>query len=216
MNLAADLSLSSETLPFSDSLSDSHVSRIRFVPILPLSQGTLPLFRVWSTDIEAAVEKIDEDPAVESLTLLNVSDGAGLVRVEWTSDGLAWLRDGVRRTEVVLLGATATSNRWSLRICAETEEDLSAFQNHCRGSGLDTNLTKVTTLPEATGTEKVTPAQQEALLLAVDQGYFAEPRKVKLDELGEQAGISRQAFAGRLRRGIRNLVGETLESPGNG
>jgi len=218
MKVAAELSLTSDTLTFTTTLSDGPVTRIRFVPTLSTTRAIFPFFLLWGTDVERAVEMLREDPAVASLTLLNVSADTGLVRVEWTSEGLEWLRDGITKAEVVLLGATVTQSEWTIRSWAGSEADLSVFEQHCREAGLDTTFTKVTTPAAATDTEteSVTPDQQEALLRAVERGYFATPRSVTLDELGDELGISRQAFAGRLRRGIRNLVYETLESPESG
>jgi predicted DNA binding protein len=47
-------------------------------------------------------------------------------------------------------------------------------------------------------------------VLAYDRGYFNSPRDVTMAELGEELGVSQQAIASRLRRGIRQVLGQTL------
>jgi len=48
--------------------------------------------------------------------------------------------------------------------------------------------------------------------LAYERGYFNLPRDVTMEELGEELGISQQAVASRLRRGIRNILAGTLSA----
>ena len=65
--------------------------------------------------------------------------------------------------------------------------------------------------PVETATEEaVTDTQQEALVLAYEHGYFESPRWATMDEFGEELGISQQAIASRLRRGIKHILGSTL------
>lgn len=60
------------------------------------------------------------------------------------------------------------------------------------------------------GLEAVTSEQREALTVAAEGGYFTEPREMSLEELAAELGISSTAAAGRLRRGMKALVGVTL------
>jgi hypothetical protein len=64
--------------------------------------------------------------------------------------------------------------------------------------------------PEYPGGGAPTDEQREALLAAYEHGYFAEPRETSLEELAEVLDLSPTAVGGRLRRGMRSLVGMTL------
>ena len=55
-------------------------------------------------------------------------------------------------------------------------------------------------------------AQQEALVLAYERGYFESPHEVTLTELGEELGITQQAVGSRLRNGSKYVIGSTLPS----
>ncbi|PSQ64682.1 MAG: hypothetical protein BRD24_09910, partial [Halobacteriales archaeon SW_9_67_24] len=52
--------------------------------------------------------------------------------------------------------------------------------------------------------------QQEALVLALERGYFDVPRDVSADDLGEELNISGQAFSRRLQRGHRSILTNLL------
>jgi predicted DNA binding protein len=63
----------------------------------------------------------------------------------------------------------------------------------------------------------LTDRQREALLLAVERGYFEEPRTVTLDELAADLDITQPAASGLIRRAVKRLVVSSLlddsESP---
>lgn len=63
---------------------------------------------------------------------------------------------------------------------------------------------------EFRGTDAVTAPQREALTTAWRGGYFAEPREMSLDELAAALDLSPTAAAGRLRRGMKALIGSVL------
>lgn len=65
-------------------------------------------------------------------------------------------------------------------------------------------------LTETATEAALTDPQVEVLLLAYDRGYFNSPRDVTMAELGDELGITQQAVASRLRRGIDRILGETL------
>lgn len=47
-------------------------------------------------------------------------------------------------------------------------------------------------------------------MLASERGYFDVPRVVTVDELADDLGVSTTSVSERLRRGIDNLVDNTL------
>ena len=53
---------------------------------------------------------------------------------------------------------------------------------------------------------QLAPKQKEALELAVKQGYYQFPRKIKLEELAKLSKVKRQTFQENLRRAERKLI----------
>jgi hypothetical protein len=56
----------------------------------------------------------------------------------------------------------------------------------------------------------LTDQQRDALRVAYEEGYFREPRDTSLAELAERLELSPSAVSGRIRRGMKALVGRTL------
>lgn len=56
----------------------------------------------------------------------------------------------------------------------------------------------------------ITERQQEALTAAYEQGYFSEPRAASLEDLAHSLDQSPSAVGGRLKRGLKALIEQTL------
>jgi len=64
--------------------------------------------------------------------------------------------------------------------------------------------------PDAPDPGALTDQQREALVAAYENGYFTEPREVSLEELAASLDLSATAVGGRIRRGLKSLVGMTV------
>lgn len=64
--------------------------------------------------------------------------------------------------------------------------------------------------PEYPGATAPTEEQRETLVAAYECGYFAEPRETSLEELADSLDLSATAVGGRLRRGMKALVGMSV------
>ena len=60
------------------------------------------------------------------------------------------------------------------------------------------------------GQYNVSEKQREALVLALEMGYFEIPREATLEAVAERLDISTKAASERLRRGQTNLLNDTL------
>ena len=56
----------------------------------------------------------------------------------------------------------------------------------------------------------LTEKQQRALQMAVNNGYYSNPREVELETLADREGISRQAFAYRLRQAESKILEQVV------
>lgn len=111
-------------------------------------------------------------------------------------------------------GPEAGRRGWHERWLVPDREALQEIWEEARQEGFEFDIVEVhrrgRTDPEYPGGDAPTEEQREALLAAHEHGYFAEPRETSLEGLAEELGISPTAAAGRLRRGMRSLVGMTL------
>ncbi|WP_394349503.1 helix-turn-helix domain-containing protein [Natronococcus pandeyae] len=63
---------------------------------------------------------------------------------------------------------------------------------------------------ESTGRRGLTTPQREALACAVRHGYFEIPRRISLEELAAELGVTHQALSERLRRASDTLAAAEL------
>ncbi|MDX1747379.1 MAG: helix-turn-helix domain-containing protein [Halobacteriales archaeon] len=181
--------------------------------VVPGTEVVIPYFWVRGAatdDIEAA---FSAHPGVKDIRLIDSVEDEYLLRVEWEPAHVGILTT-LSETGVMLVGAVGTSEQWTFDIRGDTQEDVAEYLRLCRERDIPVTLTALHALtPLETATEAaLTGTQQEALELAYERGYFESPRQVTMAELGEELGISQQAVASRLRRGTRNILGQTLSA----
>lgn len=161
-------------------------------------------------DVEAA---FSSHPGVKQIRLVDSVEDEYLLRVEWESAYVGVLTT-LTETGAVLIKALGTNEQWSFDIRGDTRDAIAEFVRLCRERDIPVSLTAMHALtPVETAAEAaLTEAQQTALELAYERGYFESPRQVTMAELGEELGISQQAVASRLRRGNRAILGQTLST----
>jgi predicted DNA binding protein len=215
MSLVAELTLSLDAFPLSDSLVTTGVSRITLEPVVPTTTDPLPFVRAVGGDVATVVDSFRANGAVASVEVLAPSGPTALYRLEWTHEQTDRFRALFGALPVMLLRSVATPDEWLVEVCTATGEALQAFRERCRHLGAAPELRSVTDPTDDEGRQYgVTTKQREALVLAATAGYFEQPRETSFDELAARLGITRQAFAGRLRRGHQNLVDSTLRGLG--
>lgn len=181
--------------------------------VIPGPEVVIPYVWVRGVHADDVESQFSEHPGVMDLRLVDSVDDEYLFRVEWdpTYEGIL---STLAETRIPLIEVTGTHEHWTFEIRGDSREDVAEFQRLCLERDIPITmtalhgLTPIETGPEATLTE----SQEEALILAYRRGYFNSPRDVTMEELGAELGISQQAVASRLRRGIRRVLGGTLSA----
>lgn len=190
-------------------LSDVEVELER---IVPTGDAVIPYVWVHGADPSDVVRVTQEEQAVEQINVLSrETDSSVLYRVVWNRD----FRDtavGIAEANIALLSGSGTADAWRFEFRASNKQPLSNFQEDLQADGIRATLIKLYEMGAShdRALSHLTSAQLEALGLALKRGYFNEPRGSSLDALAAEVGITRQAFGGRLRRGIRTLLAEEL------
>ncbi|MFP8891084.1 helix-turn-helix domain-containing protein [Natrialbaceae archaeon A-CW2] len=188
-------------------LSDVEVELER---VVPTGDAVIPYVWVQGADPSDVLRVTKEERAVEQINILSKeTDSSVLYRVVWNRD----FRDtavGIAEANITLLSGRGTSDAWRFEFRASNKQPLSDFQEDLQADGIRASLMKLYEMEASHehALSQLTSSQLEALRLALKRGYFNEPRGCSLDELAAEVGITRQAFGGRLRRGIRTLLTE--------
>lgn len=179
--------------------------------VIPTNRAILPYFWVRNVPVGRIRETLKAQGALESFTIVDELDSQGLVRADWNGE-VKGVFTGIVDAELTLLSATGTEDEWLFEFRAEDVDQVAAFQQYCTDLNINVELVRLYDVGETglTGKYGLTPEQREALLLAYNNGYYEFPRQADLETLAEKLNIARQSFSDRLRRGHRNLIGETV------
>ena len=185
---------------------------VRLERIVPANDTPVPYFWAVGADTERLAGDVDASDRVESLSVVEQVGSHTLYRVEWASDDETLLK-AIDDTGGVILEAHG-NEVWSFRLRFLDHQGIAEFYNYCSENDLPIHVERVYTLTEESLEGRVfdlTPQQREALVLALDAGYFATPRETSMAALSDELGISQQAFSERIRRGTEKVLANALE-----
>lgn len=192
--------------------------QVRVVPEASMGpRRSVYLLRFTEVSTEEVQSVLEADHTVDTVEPMPVFEREPMIGVEF-APGTKLLAPRVTREDGFVLEARSSSpdvtpRGWFERWLLPSREALHDIWQEARGAGFEFDVLRFReqgrTDPEYGGATKLTEEQREALVVAYDRGYFAEPRGASLEELAEELGISPTAVAGRLKRGMRSLVGMT-------
>lgn len=166
----------------------------------------MPCLWVAGSDFEAFDAALEDDPTVSEVVAEAEYDDEKFYQVDWTEEIKQHL-DVALDAQASLLHAETTNDDWRLTIRFASRDQFDVFRDHLTDNGISfsiENLTRTQTPYQFMG--GLTAPQREALVAAVEEGYFAIPREATMDDVAETLGISTQSASERLRRGIEEFV----------
>lgn len=190
-------------------------ARFELDRVIPADDTFMPYFWVHASNLTDVLSTLEDLPELRSVVLMEDLGDRGLFRAEWNPE-FKGVMDAIAETDVTVLSAVGSTDGWVFELRTGSRRAFSDFQEHCENHGVDVELTRLSRVSEETTDRDhgLTRDQREALVLAFEEGYYDDPRGTDLDSLAARLGISRQAFAARLRRGYRNFVENSLVRSG--
>lgn len=209
--LLATFSLSSEAIALSKTLQDFPEITIEAERIAAHStEWTMPCLWIANADFDRIDESLRNDPSVDSIVETYEFDEEKYYQLDWSDDVVDRI-DAYLDQEASLLDAKASDEAWRVRIRFASRDQFDTFcsQMDERDDGYELlELVEPGAPRQSVG--RLTPGQRDALVAAVEHGYYEIPREASADELAAALGISQQALSERLRRATRNLVDSRL------
>ena len=206
-DVTATIRLQSPTLALTEAVGHDPTATVRPVT----GAGTVPdsdryLFTVRSADFDrfeaglrrddtvAAFERVVSG-AAESVYSFGYTPEATLFSPAIAAvDGVsrAWINDGTA---------------WTVRVWLPDRSGLARLRDYAEDNGIEFTLEAVSGYDTPVGSDSgLTPKQETAIAVALELGYFEEPRGATLAEVAAELGITQPAAGGRLRRGLRRLA----------
>ncbi|ODR80376.1 bacterio-opsin activator [Haladaptatus sp. W1] len=215
MAVVTELSMSPSDFPLGELLTVGTTTHIEFERVVPVGENVVPLFWAWGEDFDAEEfeRRVLDSPYVTDLSELDRIEDRILYLLNWEIPDEAFL-EGLQETDGIIRTAHGyDGENWSFELLFPSYDDLSAFHNYSRDNDVDYTLGRVYTLREVGKTQpaiSLTDEQRDALLLALQHGYFESPSHITLDDLAKELDISQQALSERIRRGNKALLEQTL------
>lgn len=163
---------------------------------------------LWATggDFDAFDGALEDDPTVDAVMTTAQFDEAKYYQIHW-EDAIKNHLDACLDRQGSVLHAKTTNGQWELAVRFAAHDQFETFRaylvDHDISFSLE-DLRQARTPHQFKG--GLTAAQREALLTAVQVGYFAIPREATMEDVAEELGISTQAASERLRRGVGQFV----------
>ncbi|WP_266079532.1 helix-turn-helix domain-containing protein [Haladaptatus caseinilyticus] len=211
MSVIADFTVPPEHFVLAHTMHDGPGVAVEIERVVVRTESSLtPYFRATGSALDTFEESIEDDGTVTNITTLERVEDERFYRARWTRN-VDHLITGLRDAEATVMHARASDGEWDLRMLFPNRSALSGFYDHCSAE-YDYTLKGVfdRSNPATFGEYEVTPEQRDTLVLALENGYFEVPRRITMDELAEEFGISTQSVSQRLRRGHANVLRNTL------
>ena len=213
MSVIAEFRIPSADFELGRILRVDGMSSIELESLIPIGEATVPLFWIHNSTRNSFLDNVKRHPAVNNASEVDVFEDRTLFTLDWDANHDHVFR-GIVANEGQLLSAVGTPEAWKFELRFPTHDALSEFTTHCEDAQVRVEATRVynPTNPSVGPWYGLTEPQREAILLAVQMGYYDIPRGCTTKELANELGISDQAVTERLRRAIVALVTHTLVS----
>ena len=206
-DVTATIRLESPTLALTEAVAHDPTATVRPVA----GAGTVPdsdryLFTVRSADFDRFEDGLRGDGTVASFDRVVPGDTESVYSFAYTpaatlfSPAIAAV-DGVSREWI------NDGTAWTVRVWLPARSGLSELQTYAADNGIEFTLETVTDYAAPVGPDSgLTPKQERAVEVALERGYFEEPRGATLEDVAAELGITQPAAGGRLRRGLKRLA----------
>ena len=181
-----------------------------------LEAGTDPtsgkfFYRVESPDFSQFEAGLRNDHTIGTFErVIETSDGKAIYSFEYTEQAKV-ISPIVSAANGVILDMQNDGSAWILTIWLADRQELSSLWDYAESNDIVIELVRVNEYARLDNSDAgLTDSQREALLVALDQGYFDDPRNATLSDVAGVLEISQPAASGLVRRGTKRLIIATL------
>ena len=181
-----------------------------------LEAGTDPtsgkfFYRVESSDFRRFEDGLRDDHTIgEFERVIESRNEKAIYSFEYTDEAKT-ISPIISSANGVILDMKNEGVGWILTIWMPDRKNLAPLWDYAKQHDIDIELLRVNEYASLENTDAgLTDSQREALLVALDTGYFDDPRKATLSEVAADLDISQPAASGLIRRGTKRLIVSSL------
>jgi predicted DNA binding protein len=214
MSVILEFTVDDEQFRLGQVLAGQPDVNIELERIVPTGDAVMPFVWVDGDEYEAFEKKVRASEYVQDLIALDKVEKGTLYRITWKGNHKDLIQ-GITEAEGTVLQAFNGDNNWVFHIRFNDHDRLSRFHNYCTDQNIGIHIIRTYTLTERTESVHqfdLSNEQREALVLALQRGYFDTPSQVSLSDLADELGITQQAISNRIRRGNKQVLSKALLS----
>jgi predicted DNA binding protein len=168
-------------------------------------------YQIESSDFSRFEDGLREDSTIgEFERVIETRDRKAIYSFEYTDEAKV-LSPVISAANGVILDMENDGSAWILTVWIPERTDLVQLWDYAQRNDIDIDLLRVNEYASLGNTDAgLTDSQRDALLVALETGYFEEPRNATLSEVAAELDISQPAASGLLRRGIKRLIVSSL------
>jgi len=168
-------------------------------------------YHIESSDFGQFEDGLRNDSTIgEFERVIETRDDKAIYSFEYT-DEAKLLSPVISAANGVILDMENDGSAWILSIWMPDRTDLIHLWDYAQQHDVAIDLLRVNEYDSLGTTDAgLTDSQREALLVALEAGYFEEPRNATLSEVAADLEISQPAASGLLRRGTKRLIISSL------
>jgi len=172
--------------------------------------GDRHLFSVRSADFDRFEDGLAADPTVAAFEQVVELDGEAIYALRYTDQAVLFSTE-VARWNGVVLEMENEATAWRFKVWLPDRSAAQSLWEFATAADIDIELRRVNEHGSVLeGSYGLTSAQQEAVLTALDLGYFDDPRDATLSDLADGLDISEPSASRLVRRGLKRLLGATI------
>ncbi|GAA0228565.1 helix-turn-helix domain-containing protein [Haladaptatus pallidirubidus] len=210
MSFIVEIEIPVDAFPLGELIQRYPEAHIELEQLVPADDGLLPFFWIRNVSADEIAETEEEEPALESVTVLDDTGEALLCRMTWNRNQPG-LQDIIVDGQMTLLGGSGSSDGWHFQFRFATHSAASRLREELSEREIPFEVIRVYSVREMRERQyDLTSEQYEALVSAHQAGFFGTPRRATLAEIAQELEISPQALSARYRRGLDSLLGSTL------
>jgi predicted DNA binding protein len=168
-------------------------------------------YHIESSDFSQFEDGLRNDSTVAEFERVSETrDEKAIYSFEYTDEAKV-LSPVVSAANGVILDMENDGSAWILTVWIPERTELVHLWEYAQENDVDIELLRVNEYASLGTTDAgLTDSQRDALLVALETGYFEEPRDATLGDVAADLDISQPAASGLLRRGIKRLIVSSL------
>ena len=168
------------------------------------------LYSVSSDDFEQFEAGLEADPTIERAERVMALDGEAIYAISYSETAVLFSTE-IGRQNGAIITMRNDGTAWLFKTWFPDRAAAQRVWEYATDHDVEIELDRINEYGSIVENEYgLTDKQRDAILLALEVGYFDEPRGATLGEVAAELGISQPAASGLLRRGIKRLALATI------